>query len=66
MEEEVEAEEAKASSALADKDEEYETVNEGLTTDTTEAPSHAARRGEPEAAEVSNTQAAASEEKEEV
>ena len=36
------------------REEDYETVNEGMTTDTTEAPSHAARRGgaEPEAAEV--------------
>ncbi len=32
-------------------DEEYETVNEGMTTDTTEAPSHATKRGSLEAAE---------------
>lgn len=66
MEEEEGAEEQKA----AEKDEDYETVNEGMTTDTTEASSHAARRGsvESEAAEASSgaTQGAASQDKEEV
>lgn len=47
-------EEEDAASTKGAREEEYETVNEGMTTDTTEAPSHAARRGgaEPEAAEV--------------
>ena len=63
-------EEEEKEERVGEREEDYETVNEGLTTDTTEAPSHAARRGgaEPEAAEVANSAASgkASQDKEEV